>query len=75
VIFDQDHGFTDIMTAPYTFANSRVRQMYGLPAAGTANASVGLAIVGLDGTTARHDVGIDERREGEGDAVGLGSGG
>jgi hypothetical protein len=40
VIFDQDRGFTDIMTAPYTFANSRVRQMYGLPAAGTANTFV-----------------------------------
>jgi hypothetical protein len=37
VIFDQDHGFADLFSAPYTFANSRVRQMYGLGAGGTAS--------------------------------------
>jgi hypothetical protein len=40
VIFDQDHGFADLFSAPYTFANSRVRQMYGLGAGGTASTFV-----------------------------------
>jgi hypothetical protein len=40
VIFDQDRGMTEIFTAPYTFANSRIRQLYGLPAGGTANTFV-----------------------------------
>ncbi len=37
IILDQDHGFADIFSAPYTFANSRLRGMYGLAAGGTAN--------------------------------------
>jgi hypothetical protein len=40
VILDQDHGFADLFSAPYTFANSRVRQMYGLGTGGTATAFV-----------------------------------
>ena len=30
IVFQQDHGFTTLMTAPYTFANARVRGLYGL---------------------------------------------
>ena len=30
VVFQQDHGFTTLMTAPYTYANARVRTLYGL---------------------------------------------
>jgi hypothetical protein len=32
VIFGQGKGVTELMTAPYTFANSRVAKLYGLPA-------------------------------------------
>lgn len=38
IVFQQDHGFTTLMTAPYTFANARVRGLYGLDVAG-ANAT------------------------------------
>ncbi len=38
VVIDQDHGFTDLFSAPFTFANSKIKRMYGLaattPAAG-----------------------------------------
>jgi Protein of unknown function (DUF1592)/Protein of unknown function (DUF1588)/Protein of unknown function (DUF1595)/Protein of unknown function (DUF1587)/Protein of unknown function (DUF1585) len=38
VIFGQNRGVTDLLTAPYTFANSRIAKLYGLaattPAAG-----------------------------------------
>jgi len=38
VIFGQDRGLTELLTAPYTFANSKVAKVYGLvtpsPAAG-----------------------------------------
>jgi hypothetical protein len=30
VVFDQDKGFAELFTAPYTFANTRIGQMYGL---------------------------------------------
>jgi hypothetical protein len=30
VVFDQGKGFADLFTAPYTFANNRIGQMYGL---------------------------------------------
>jgi hypothetical protein len=33
VIFDQDRGFQELFSAPYTFANNRVKQMYGKPTA------------------------------------------
>jgi hypothetical protein len=36
VIYGQNLGFAEILSASYTFANSRVRQLYGLPAGGTA---------------------------------------
>jgi Protein of unknown function (DUF1592)/Protein of unknown function (DUF1588)/Protein of unknown function (DUF1595)/Protein of unknown function (DUF1587)/Protein of unknown function (DUF1585) len=34
IVFQQDHGFTTMMTAPYTFANARIRGLYGLDSAG-----------------------------------------
>ena len=34
VAFDQDRGFQTLMTASYTFANDRVRALYGQPAQG-----------------------------------------
>src|SRR5260221_8568226 len=39
VVFGQDRGLTELLTAPYTFANSKVAKVYGLaspasPAAG-----------------------------------------
>jgi hypothetical protein len=38
IVIDQDHGFTDLFSAPFTFANSKIKRMYGLaattPAAG-----------------------------------------
>jgi hypothetical protein len=34
VVFKQDRGFQTLMSAPYTFANARVRGLYGLDAAG-----------------------------------------
>src|SRR5439155_11226563 len=37
VVLDQDRGFTELFSAPYTFANTRMRQMYGLGAGGSAN--------------------------------------
>jgi Protein of unknown function (DUF1592)/Protein of unknown function (DUF1588)/Protein of unknown function (DUF1595)/Protein of unknown function (DUF1587)/Protein of unknown function (DUF1585) len=30
VVFEQGHGLTELLTAPYTFANSRISQFYGL---------------------------------------------
>ncbi len=38
VLFQQDHGLSTLMTAPYTFANSRIRTLYGVDASG-ANAT------------------------------------
>jgi len=38
IVFQQDHGFSTLMTAPYTFANARVRGLYGLDSTG-ANAT------------------------------------
>ncbi|HEY2903778.1 MAG TPA: DUF1592 domain-containing protein [Polyangia bacterium] len=32
VVFTQGKGWNEILTSPYTFANSRVSQLYGLPA-------------------------------------------
>jgi hypothetical protein len=46
VILDQDHGFTDLFSAPFTFANNRIRQMYGL---GTSQPDM-FAKVDLDAT-------------------------
>jgi hypothetical protein len=37
IVVDQDKGFTELFSAPYTFANSRIRQIYGMSAGGTAN--------------------------------------
>jgi hypothetical protein len=41
VVFGQDRGLTELLTAPYTFANSQVAKVYGLgspkPAAGQAD--------------------------------------
>ena len=34
VIFTQNKGLSELLTAPYTFANSRVRDVYGLPEGG-----------------------------------------
>ncbi len=31
VVFGQDKGITELLTAPYTFANSKVAKVYGLP--------------------------------------------
>jgi len=31
VAFEQDRGFQTLMSAPYTFANTRIRGLYGLP--------------------------------------------
>jgi hypothetical protein len=31
VVYQQDRGFQTLMSAPYTFANSRVRGLYGVP--------------------------------------------
>jgi hypothetical protein len=31
VVFDQNLGFKELFSAPYTFANNRVKQMYGKP--------------------------------------------
>jgi len=37
VIFQQDHGLHTLFTAPYTFANSRIRTLYGVdPGSATA---------------------------------------
>jgi hypothetical protein len=39
VVFEQQAGMSELMTAPYTFANARVRAVYGLPpATGDQNA-------------------------------------
>jgi hypothetical protein len=32
VVYAQDRGITELLTAPYTFANSKVAKVYGLPA-------------------------------------------
>jgi hypothetical protein len=32
IIFTQGRGVTELLTAPYTFGNSRIKQLYGLPA-------------------------------------------
>jgi hypothetical protein len=32
VVFAQDRGLVELLTAPYTFGNSRIAQLYGLPA-------------------------------------------
>src|SRR5262249_24827054 len=37
VVVDQDKGFTELFSASYTFANTRIRQIYGLGVGGTAN--------------------------------------
>src|SRR5258708_39879417 len=29
VVFDEDRGFTELFSAPFTFGNSRVARMYG----------------------------------------------
>lgn len=36
VVIDQDRGFTDLFSAPYTFANSRIKRIYGLSATAPA---------------------------------------
>jgi hypothetical protein len=36
VVFQQDQGFTTLMTAPYTFANARIRGLYGLDSGGAS---------------------------------------
>ncbi len=36
VVFKQDKGFLTLFTAPYTFANARVRGLYGLDAGGAS---------------------------------------
>jgi hypothetical protein len=38
VIFQQDHGLHTLFSAPYTFANARIRTLYGVDASG-ANAT------------------------------------
>lgn len=38
ILFKQDRGFTTIMSAPYTYANDRVRTLYGV-AGGSGNAT------------------------------------
>jgi len=38
VIFGQDRGVAELLTAPYTFANSRIAKIYGL---GTASPAAG----------------------------------
>jgi hypothetical protein len=32
VVIDQDRGFTDLFSAPFTFANSRIKRIYGMTA-------------------------------------------
>jgi hypothetical protein len=48
VVFQQDHGFSTLFTAPYTFANQRIRGLYGLgsqaPAGGSATDFTKLAL-------------------------------
>lgn len=48
VVFAQDRGLTELLTAPYTFANSKIAKVYGLPgsapAAGQADAFVRVAL-------------------------------
>lgn len=39
VVFEQGRGFSTLMTAPYTFANARVRGLYGLDDAAPAGAN------------------------------------
>jgi Protein of unknown function (DUF1592)/Protein of unknown function (DUF1588)/Protein of unknown function (DUF1587)/Protein of unknown function (DUF1595)/Protein of unknown function (DUF1585) len=39
IVFGQDHGFATLMTAPYTFANARVRGLYGLDSQAPAGAN------------------------------------
>jgi Protein of unknown function (DUF1592)/Protein of unknown function (DUF1588)/Protein of unknown function (DUF1595)/Protein of unknown function (DUF1587) len=36
VIFQQDHGLHTLFTAPYTFANARIRTLYGVDASGAS---------------------------------------
>lgn len=38
IVFKQDHGLSTLMTAPYTFANARIRTLYGVDA-GAATAT------------------------------------
>ncbi len=44
VIFAQDRGLAELLTAPYTFANSRIRGMYGLAEGGSPGAFEKLAL-------------------------------
>lgn len=39
IAFDQDRGFQTLMSASYTFANDRVRALYGLPGQASGDAS------------------------------------
>jgi hypothetical protein len=47
VVFSQDRGLSELLTAPYTFANARIGQIYGItvtPPGGQANAFVRVAL-------------------------------
>lgn len=48
VVFGQDRGLTELLTAPYTFANANVAKIYGLPA--LAGSATTFSKVNLDPT-------------------------
>lgn len=48
VLFQQDHGLSTLMTAPYTYANSRIRTLYGVDTAGAT--ATDFTKLDLDGT-------------------------
>jgi hypothetical protein len=51
VVFQQDHGLSTLMTAPYTFANARIRTLYGLDNQAPAGANAtDFVKLNLDGT-------------------------
>lgn len=39
ILFQQDRGFSTLMSAPYTFANARIRTLYGVGAASSGSAT------------------------------------
>ncbi len=39
IVFQQDRGFTTLMSAPYTFANDRIRTLYGATGQGSGSAT------------------------------------
>jgi hypothetical protein len=39
VVFDQERGLNELLTAPYTFANQRIAALYGLPSSARAGSA------------------------------------